>query len=193
MKRLLLALVSFLSIGTALAQPPAGMNRGNFAPSNGKFYGKIVDQKNKGVDAASIQLFILKTNPTTQVITDSLVGGMLTKGNGNFEIDGLPLMAKYKLVVTAIGYEEHSQEASFNFNPASGTMPNTEIDLGNIKLIEGAKTLETVTVSGSKPLLEMGIDRKIFNVEKSINAVGGTAIDVMKTVPSVDVDIEGIR
>jgi outer membrane receptor protein involved in Fe transport len=37
----------------------------------------------------------------------------------------------------------------------------------------------------------MGIDRKIFNVEKNLTSVGGTAVDVMKSVPSVNVDIDG--
>ncbi len=173
------------------AQPPAGMQRGGGMPANGKFYGRVVDQRNRGIDAASIQLYLIKFNPATQTTTDSLVGGMLTKSNGNFEINGLPLNAKYKIQLSAIGYEFLEQEVSFDFNPGSGQMPSTEKDLGNFKLAEAADVMEAVTVTSSKPLLEMGIDRKIFNVEKSINATGGTALDVMRTVPSVDVDIEG--
>src|SRR5882672_6128336 len=41
------------------------------------------------------------------------------------------------------------------------------------------------------PILEIKIDRKIFNVEKNLASVGGTAVDVMKNVPSVNVDIDG--
>jgi len=37
----------------------------------------------------------------------------------------------------------------------------------------------------------MGVDRKIYNVEKDISAQGGTGVDVMKNVPSVQVDIDG--
>jgi outer membrane receptor protein involved in Fe transport len=37
----------------------------------------------------------------------------------------------------------------------------------------------------------MGIDRRVFNVDKNITAVGGTAIDVMRNIPSVSVDVEG--
>ena len=37
----------------------------------------------------------------------------------------------------------------------------------------------------------MSIDRKIFNVEKNLARVGGTAVDVMKNVPSLNVDIDG--
>ena len=48
-----------------------------------------------------------------------------------------------------------------------------------------------MTVSASKATLEMKIDRKVFNVEKNLNSVGGTAVDVMKNVPSLNVDIDG--
>lgn len=64
-------------------------------------------------------------------------------------------------------------------------------DLGNIKLSEDAQSLEQVTVTASKPLITMGVDRKIYNVEKDISAQGGSATDVMKNVPSVQVDIDG--
>ena len=37
----------------------------------------------------------------------------------------------------------------------------------------------------------MGIDRKVFDVSKSLLATGGTAVDIMKNIPSVSVDIEG--
>ena len=40
-------------------------------------------------------------------------------------------------------------------------------------------------------MLTLNIDRKVFNVEKSLTSVGGTAVDVMKNVPSVNVDIDG--
>src|SRR6185437_5608925 len=42
-------------------------------------------------------------------------------------------------------------------------------DLGNIKLSEDAQSLEQVTVTASKPLIQMGVDRKIYNVEKDIS------------------------
>lgn len=64
-------------------------------------------------------------------------------------------------------------------------------DLGNIKMSQDAETLEEATVTASKPLITMGVDRKIYNVEKDISAAGGSATDVMRNVPSVQVDIDG--
>ena len=54
-----------------------------------------------------------------------------------------------------------------------------------------AKKLEAVTIVMGKPALQMGIDKKIFDVSKSISSKGGTAIDVMKNIPSVSVDVDG--
>src|SRR5436189_4282600 len=73
----------------------------------------------------------------------------------------------------------------------SSMLSGIDKDLGNIKLEIDALQLQNVTVTSSKALMEMKIDRKVFNVEKNLTSVGGTAVDVMKNVPSVNVDIDG--
>ena len=54
-----------------------------------------------------------------------------------------------------------------------------------------AKLLENVTITASKPLFQMGVDRKIFNVDKSLVSVGQSAQELMKNIPSINVDIDG--
>src|SRR3712207_7479409 len=39
--------------------------------------------------------------------------------------------------------------------------------------------------------MRMDIDKKVFNVAQNLVSAGGTAVDVMKNVPSVNVDIDG--
>src|SRR6185437_9831322 len=39
--------------------------------------------------------------------------------------------------------------------------------------------------------MSLGIDKRIFEVDKSITSKGGTAVDVMKNIPSVSVDVDG--
>ncbi|MCH5719975.1 TonB-dependent receptor plug domain-containing protein [Niabella hibiscisoli] len=53
------------------------------------------------------------------------------------------------------------------------------------------EVLSGVTVTASKPAVQLGIDRKIYNVENNLTSAGGTATDVLKNVPSVNVDIDG--
>lgn len=154
-------------------------------PSNNskRLYGKIVDASTKkGIEAASIQLFIYFNNGTA--VKDSLAGGMLSKPNGDFNVENLPKSDSIRVEISAIGYESYSQVIGFNANLR-------EKDLGNIAMKVDARYLGAVTVVGQKPALEMGVDRKTFNVDKSITATGGTAIDVMKNIPSVSVDVDG--
>ncbi len=52
-------------------------------------------------------------------------------------------------------------------------------------------SLQAVTITAEKPLIQLGIDRKIYNVEKDLSASGGSAVDIMKNIPSLAVDIDG--
>lgn len=167
-------LVSFASIVNA--QPGAKDQR------NGKFFGKIVDQStNKGLEAVSVQLFIEGS--------DTLVSGMLTKANGDFSLERLPSVGNFKLIITAIGYKE--KELSISFGNPGKQQGVAEKDLGNIKVEQEPQSLDAVTVVAQKPALQMGIDRKIFTADKSLTSAGGTAIDLMKNIPSVSVDVDG--
>ncbi|HEY8387070.1 MAG TPA: TonB-dependent receptor, partial [Parasegetibacter sp.] len=107
----------------------------------------------------------------------------LTRPNGEFSFENLPLNRKYRLLITGIGYEEVEIDVEFGNSNSK--------DLGKIFLESDAEILEEITVLGTKPAVQMGIDRKTFNVEKSLVATGGTAIDVIKNIPSVSVDVEG--
>ena len=204
MNKFFLLLLAVLSFSIAGAQMPGGMgggNRGgNRAQMNvGHFYGKVVDAKtNKGIDAASVQLILNRGGK------DSVVAGMFTKGNGDFSLENLAIFGNYRLKISAIGFTTVEQKVSFDLKMGGGgaqgqggqpdmsqALAAIDKDLGNIKLQEDSKVLESVTVSASKPLIQMGVDRKIFNVEKNINSAGGTAVDIMRTIPSVNVDVDG--
>ncbi len=76
-------------------------------------------------------------------------------------------------------------------NAMSSTINGFDKDLGNIKMTVDVAQLQAVTVTASKATLKMDIDKKTYNVEKDLVNAGGTAMDVMKNVPSVNVDIDG--
>jgi len=198
------------SQGPPMGAGGARRGMGGGPPSIGHFYGKIVDAKTgKGMDGASVQLI------QTRGQKDTVVGGMITGRHGDFSLENLPIFGNFRLKITAIGYKTYDQKIAFDLKglrgagggaPGGGGGGNNDgqpgaaamqalnavdKDLGNIKLTEDAQSLEQVTVTASKPLIQMGVDRKIYNVEKDISAAGGTATDIMKNVPSVQVDIDG--
>ncbi len=200
MKKFIISTLFVFSILSLSAQVPGGMGAGRgpgggAAMNIGRFYGRIVDAStNKGIEAVSVQLIQSKFDTLTRKRRDTIVNGMLTDKRGNFSFEGLAIAAAYRLKVTAIGFKEIDQKLSFDVRMGgdmSRALAGADKDLGNIKLEADAKTLENVVVTGSKPTMTAAIDRKVFNVEKNLNSTGGTAVDVMKNVPSLQVDIDG--
>jgi len=190
-----------LASSGAIAQMP-GSGRGMMGGGNmnlGHFYGKVVETTSgKPLEAASVQLIQNKFDSVSKKRKDVVVSGMLTSKKGEFSLENLPVMGAYKLKITAIGFKPIEQKVNFELNMGgakngdfSSMLSGVDKDLGNFKMEVDAQQLQNVTVVGNKPLLTMGIDRKIFNVEKNLTSVGGTAVDVMKNVPSVNVDIDG--
>ena len=196
--------LSFISIMAVAQMPGGGAGRGAGAGFGGQrmnighFYGKVVDAKtSRGVEAASVQLLMSRFDSAAGKSKDSIVAGMLTKPNGDFSLENLPVMGNYRLIITAIAFKPIEQRVAFQMRrPAAGGAPEQALaaldkDLGNIKMEADAQVLENVTVNASRPMVQMGIDRKVFNVDKNLSSVGGTAVDVMRNVPSVQVDIDG--
>lgn len=198
--RKFLPVLTLVLIGTAIsAQPGSGGGRGPGGGGSqmmGRFYGKLVDSKSgKAVEFASVELLQNKFDTASKTRKDVSITGMLTKANGEFSLENVPLFGQYKLKATAIGFSPIEEKVSFELKPGGGDMSAMlgaiDKDLGNIKMNIDEKLLANVTVTGSQPGLKLGIDRKIFNVDKNIVSAGGTGVDVMRNVPSLNVDIDG--
>ncbi len=199
--RVLLFVMVFCTI-QAFPQIPGGGRQGGFgngqAASIGHFYGRIVDSKtDKGIDGASVQLIQSKFDTVTRKRKDTVLAGMITGRKGDFSLENLPLFGNFRLKITGIGFKTFEEKVAFDMKMGGKpgdmqqALAGVDKDLGNIKMTTDAQTLEQVTVTASKPLIQLGVDRKIYNVEKDISAQGGTGVDVMKNVPSVAVDIDG--
>ena len=198
MRNFLLLLLSFTSITLQAQIPGGGRPGGSGGGQNmniGRFYGRIVDgNTNKSVQSASVQLVQTRIDSVSKQKKETILSGQLTKGNGDFSLESLPLFGQFKLKVTAIGYTTLEMPVKFEIprgTDFSKIMSNADVDLGNIKLEVDAKQLEEVKVVGTKPFMQMGVDRKIFNVEKNLVSTGQTASEMMRNIPGVDVDIDG--
>ncbi|TWI86444.1 TonB-dependent receptor domain-containing protein [Chitinophaga japonensis] len=166
-----LGILFITGIATAIAQ-----ERGRAGGGSGTIYGKLVDAAGgKPVEYASVALL--------RQADSSLVTGMLSKGNGDFSFEQVA-QGRYILRVNFIGYTTIYK----NVQLAPG---NSSKDVGNVVLKANVRSLAGVEVVGEKPTYTMAIDKKVFNVSKSLATTGGTAEDVLKQVPSVNVDIDG--
>ncbi|MEO6546369.1 MAG: outer membrane beta-barrel family protein [Ferruginibacter sp.] len=192
MKKIIFISISFFLITDAIAQaendqiPEQGIIS-SIANGSKSIYGKLIDKKSgKPIEAASVQLY-----PSVKGNVDSLLNGMLSKKNGEFRFERFPQANSFRLVISALGYKTLEQTITIANQGNGDNQHNWQKDLGNIALQNDIRQLSEVIVSSSRPALTMGIDRKVFSVSNSLLASGGTAVDIMKNIPSVSVDIEG--
>lgn len=112
----------------------------------------------------------------------SSVRGTKTNINGTFAISDLPY-GTYIVAASSIGFT--------TVRLKSVVIDREEVKLDNIALKPNSKSLKDVLVKGEKESVELSIDKKTFNVDKNITAAGGTAADILRNVPSVNVDMDG--
>lgn len=132
------------------------------------------ENENTPIDYATITI--------QNTIAGSMLMGTKSKENGSFTISKIPY-GKYTVTISSLGYESKSYK---NYN-----IDQTEMNLGKIILNSNSKNLKNVTIVGEKAAIEIGIDKKTFNVDKNITSAGGSAADILKNVPSVNVDMDG--
>jgi outer membrane receptor protein involved in Fe transport len=197
-KIILFAFLLCITQLNTFAQFPTGAARAASGNMNmGRFYGKLVDGNKKGIEGATLQIKGSKFDLVTKKSTETILGTQLSAPNGDFSFENLPVMGNFKLIISGIGFKKLEKTISFNVKMTPGQnmqelMAAVDKDLGNIKLEESVNDLQSVTVtSTARPQFEMGIDRKIFNVDKNIMSTGQTAVEVMKSIPNLNVDIDG--
>lgn len=150
-----------------------------FSPENSKATGKIAGKIIDAVSSKSIEY------ATVIVIKDSnMISGTTSDNNGNFKIEKVP-EGEYQLKVSFVGYDDEI------VTPVQISNGKANVDLGTIKLREKAIVLNTGVVTGERQDIEFSNDKIIVNVDKTIVASGGSAIDVLRNTPSVSVDQDG--
>ena len=109
-------------------------------------------------------------------------------GGAAADIDGLVRVTDlapgtYDVVVSFVGYDD-ARRAGVEVG-AGGA------DLGTVGLDVAAEALSEVRVTGERPQVQTRIDRTVYDTADDPVAEGGNATDVLATLPSVDVDIDG--
>jgi outer membrane receptor for ferrienterochelin and colicin len=113
----------------------------------------------------------------------ALLAGALTDGGGRFRIEGLPA-GSYVVRATLIGYTPAQVEDI-------AVAPGAVRQLDPLRLSVSAVVLEGLEVRTERSHVRMEVDRTVFNARNLPSAAGGNATDVLRNVPSVDVDADG--
>lgn len=108
---------------------------------------------------------------------------------GNFIVENIPFATNLFVTISCVGYATATKEINLTKPVNNSALVK---NIGTIALNVQSNTLNNVVVTAkAAPAMQFGIDRKIFNVEKNITSQGGTAVDVMKNIPSLTVDVNG--
>jgi len=147
------------------------------AQITGKITGKIIDADTKlPVDYATIS--IAKTGTTTAV------NGMITDAKGGFTLKNIP-NGEYILTVDFVGYKRGTVDHIVVSSAANSVV------LPDILLAPNQNQLQGVSIVGKTPVVENKIDKLVYNAANDITSQSGVALDVLKKVPMVSVDIDG--
>lgn len=90
----------------------------------------------------------------------------------------------FTLRVTYVGYADL-------IKPNIVVSNASNLNLGKLMLKSSGELLSEVVVEGRVPAMQIGIDRKVFNVGESLVSAGGTATDLLANVPTLQVDQDG--
>jgi len=143
----------------------------------GVIKGNLLDFKTKQpVEYASVTLF---TEPDGK-----LISGAVTNEKGKFEISSVPF-GNYFMTISFIGFTADT------VRNLSLSKEKPELKLADIFLRPSEISINEVNVTGEKEILDYNLDKKVINVDKDITSTGANALEVMKNVPSVSVDIDG--
>jgi outer membrane receptor protein involved in Fe transport len=191
MKPFFLSVALTLSLGAVYAQvereEPSAANNPQITINSNRILGKVLESKTgRPLELATVQLHALTTD-SLGAVKDSLVAGMFARSNGDFSFGNLPAADSFRLTISGVGYK--TVERSIPWKGREGGA--VALDLGDIVIEPDEQVLSGVTVTAQRSALVMGIDRKVFSVEGSLTSTGGTALDVMRNIPSVSVDVEG--
>lgn len=203
-KILLLSILSCILISVNAQKPQGIGSAGNASLNIGHLYGKVLSNKTgKALKGATVQLLDSVYNKNTHKVSEKVLKIVVSENNGDFSLENVPLIGNFTLRVSSEGYKVMNTNLNFGMRrPTSAAaaqkpdiaslMSHAEQDLGNIKLDIDAGYLGTVVVTtDKKQQMELGLDKKVYNVSQDLLSNGQTAQDLMKNIPSVNIDIDG--
>ncbi|MEP6622441.1 MAG: TonB-dependent receptor [bacterium] len=170
--RLLLATTFVISSHGVFAQTPVGARPG--VAVIGEVRGTIID-------AVSGRAIVNGSITVRRAGDSSFAGGSLPKADGTFRVDGL-VAGRYTLRVRALGFGQVIR------GDIVISADKSTVDVGSIKLNAVVATLKGQDVVAEREDIVIAPDRNIYSTKNMPAVAGGTAIDVLRNIPQVEVD-----
>ncbi|WP_443945077.1 TonB-dependent receptor domain-containing protein [Pedobacter sp. AW1-32] len=141
--------------------------------NKGNIQGIILDEHQKPADYVTVVLM--------KASDSSVVKTAFTNPDGKF-VFNINVAGGYFYKASNMGYKVLKSEVK---TLSSGS---DKLDFGAAALVPNTQTLNEVTVSTTKPLIERKMDRVVMNVSNSSIATGSTALELLQKAPGVSVD-----
>jgi len=138
--------------------------------------GKVVD-KTTGKPIEYATAVLLEPEDSIQV------KGIATDINGKFTLR-LDEPGAYILNISFVGYSDFSKKLSVNKD-------ERRLKLGKVQLKQAAAEIEEVKVQANEYSVDFEVDKKVIHVDEQYSSISGNAVDILKNLPSIQVDIEG--
>lgn len=143
------------------------------AQTNYKIIGQILDDKKEPLPYVAVAIF--KSSDS------SYVKGVATEMNGKFNLEAPP--GNYYAKISFLSFKDKTI--------SDINIVNKDVDLKKIVLEPAIKNLDEFTVTEEKALMELDLDKRVFNVDKDVTNQGADASEILDNVPSVSVDVDG--
>lgn len=113
----------------------------------------------------------------------SLINGTITDTTGKFKLDHLKTGSIY-LTVRFVGYQK-------KIIPSLQLSEGRTLNLGNIPVTPDKRILDEIEIAGKRAENYNKIDKQVYGAGQFEAAKGGSALDVLKNLPSVAVNGQG--
>ncbi|OOV13182.1 TonB-dependent receptor domain-containing protein [Flavobacterium sp. LM4] len=160
---------------TALAFLLLTISQISFCQKTGMIKGTISDEK---TPLGYVDVILKNLNDSTKVINHKVTDSL-----GNFMMESIAA-GNYGLQFNLIGYKTVCQKVMISES-------NNFISLGTIVLHSDTNLLNSVVVTSQKKLIQKTAVGFVFNAASNISQTGGTAIDMLKSIPTIVVDADG--
>ncbi|TVR28776.1 MAG: TonB-dependent receptor [Balneolaceae bacterium] len=112
---------------------------------------------------------------------EELVTGTNTSLEGEFQLHLTP--GNYTLRISYVSYSTYEERIE---------LVDGEIyDIGEIRMVQSTQQLDEVVVESQAAAVEMRFDRRIYRADADMDAIGGSALDLLENIPSLETDFEG--
>ncbi|HET9747643.1 MAG TPA: TonB-dependent receptor, partial [Chitinophagaceae bacterium] len=135
--------------------------------------GVVTDEKGKPIPYSSVILFNDRDS--------AQVAAAASDDKGRFDLSADS--GSYYLKISFLSYEEEIIREI--------KVIDKDVELDAVVLKTPVKILNEVVVTAEKKLMELKLDKKVYNVSQDVSSIGANASEILENIPSVTVDVDG--